>query len=72
MVAAPSSRPARVVAVDGRRWWRCPGCGKTLGELREGRVVVKVGDRRLSLPAMVGLDQTCPACLVVSELVDDP
>ena len=42
------------------RWWKCEACGRTLGEIVAGRVVIKIADRWLSLPLIMGIDQVCP------------
>lgn len=55
-----ATAPSQPVALH--QWWKCDACGRTLGEIVDQRVVIKFGDRRLSLPVVPGLDQTCPKC----------
>lgn len=62
---------AAILVREGKTWWRCQSCQRTLGELVGGRVVVKVNDRRLSLPRVAGLDQVCPRCGCLSVLPGD-
>ena len=66
MTMAPTATDAPITSPPSR-WWRC-ACGRTLGEIVNGRVVIKVGDRRLSLPVVAGLDQVCPKCGAVSRI----
>jgi hypothetical protein len=51
---------ARIVTTNGRTWWRCPACGRTMGEVDGGVVVVKSGDRVLVLTIGAGVSQRCP------------
>jgi uncharacterized C2H2 Zn-finger protein len=60
---------AKIVTVQGRRWWRCPECDKTLGEVVGGRVVV----RRRDFSGEFGVDgssQRCPKCGAISAPTD--
>lgn len=58
-----------VVAVNGRLWWRCATCGRTLGELIAGRIVIKAGDRLVIAPAGAAIEQRCPMCGGMSVLL---
>jgi hypothetical protein len=60
MPAATLPRPATIRQTQGRRWWKCHGCGRTLGEVVGDRVIIKVGDRWIRLPAVPGLELECP------------
>ena len=62
MDATATATPARIEVRDGRRWWLCPCCGQRLGELHGDRVVIAVGDRRVTMPARNEPEQTCPKC----------
>jgi len=53
---------------NGAAFWRCPICARTLGEVVNGRVIVKMNGRILSLPATSDVDQVCPRCGCVSVL----
>lgn len=54
--------PARIETAQGRRWWKCPACGRTLGELTGDRLVIRAGDRTIKLPIVPGTEQECPRC----------
>lgn len=54
-------QPASIVAEAGRLWWKCPCCGRTLAELKDGRVVIKAGDRLLVATVTETMAQKCPA-----------
>lgn len=60
MLMASRPQTARIVTTNGRRWWRCPECGRTMGEVDGGIVVVKSGDRVLVLTIGAGVSQRCP------------
>jgi hypothetical protein len=53
---------ARIEVRDGRTFWRCPACGRTLGEVAEGMLVIKVQDRRIVVPIGPS-EQACPCGL---------
>lgn len=55
--------------VGGRRWWRCPVCRQTLGEVTAQMLVVKAGNRMIRLPLIAGTVQECPRCGSESELL---
>jgi hypothetical protein len=64
--------PARVEARIGRRWCVCPACGRKLGEVVSGRLVIRYGGLTIAAlgvrePALL----TCPRCLIESELRPD-
>lgn len=63
---------AAIVEIKGKRWWRCPNCGKTLGELVGNRVVIKVGGRQLSLRQDAEPDQSCWGCGLTSMIRKEP
>lgn len=46
----------------GSRWWHCPGCGKTLGEVAGNRLVVIRHSLHWSCPIVPGMAMTCPHC----------
>lgn len=48
--------------------WECPNCGQRLGDVMGDRVVIKMSDRRISIPLRDGTDQTCWKCGAYSEL----
>lgn len=50
--------------------WRCPNCNAKLAEIVGERVVIRMRNRRLSLPAIDDIDQVCWRCGVVSVLGD--
>lgn len=56
-----ATKPALVVTRNGRQWWLCSDCKKTLAELTAGHVEIKVGPRHITLISDVTL-QTCPQC----------
>lgn len=53
-------KDARIAVENGRRYWTCPTCGRKLGEVSDGVVIIKAGQRFL----MIRLDndqlQRCP------------
>ena len=51
---------AVVMVSHGRRWWKCPACGRTLAEIVENRVVVKVGSRYVVIFLHNDQMQRCP------------
>ncbi len=53
---------------NGAAWWKCSTCARTLGEVVNGRVIVKMNGRTITFPAIPDLDQTCPRCGCVSVL----
>lgn len=53
-------RPA-ATAPAGKRFWRCPSCGRTLGEVAGVVVVVRRRDFEGTFPAK-GARQRCPNC----------
>jgi ribosomal protein L37AE/L43A len=59
-VQTPSA--ARVVVRGGKRWWLCPNCDHTLGELVGVRLVVVIRGRRFTFELVPRLRQTCPSC----------
>lgn len=68
-----ASQPACIVTRRGRRWWRCPACRRTMGEVRDGVVLVKAGDRMLVLTIGPRVAQRCPnpACGAWSTIGED-
>ncbi len=48
--------------------WECPNCGQRLGDVMGDRVVIKMSDRRISIPLREGVDQACWKCGTHSEL----
>lgn len=50
--------------------WSCPTCGKTLGEVYDGLVVVKADDRIITFPMDAPVNQTCPKCAEVSVIAE--
>lgn len=62
-----TERPASTQ--ETRRWWTCMRCGKTLGEIDNGRVIIKIRDRVITSPAGL-LEQTC-SCGCVNVLVSE-
>jgi len=62
------TRPATIAARGAHRQWKCPCCGRTLGEVFADRVVVKTGDRMISFPVDAPVVQTCPKCATESAL----
>jgi YgiT-type zinc finger domain-containing protein len=63
MTRPPSitTKPALLLIRNGRQWWTCPACKKTLGEVTAGHVEVKIGPRQITLISDVTV-QTCPQC----------
>lgn len=59
---------ARVETSHGRRFAKCAVCGRTLGELTAGKLIVKAGDRIIRLPLVGGTVIECPRCCGESEL----
>lgn len=47
-----------MVAAPNRHWWTCV-CGKTLGEIVDTRVVIKIKDRTVIAPIDARIEQTC-------------
>lgn len=66
-----TAKPAQIDTVGGRRWWRCPDCRHTLGELTGGILIVKVVNRQIRLPIVTGTEQDCPRCGGTSVLERD-
>lgn len=60
------SEAAKLVQRGAHQQWACPCCGRTLGEVYDGRVVIKAGERMISFPVDAGVDQHCPRCGTVS------
>lgn len=60
--------PARIETTQGRRWWKCPACGRTLGEVTSGKLIIKIDGRFIKLPIVAGVSQVCPRCGGESEL----
>jgi len=58
-----------VLSVPERSWWVCERCGKTLGELNQGRVIIKIRDRVITSPVAL-VEQTC-SCGCVNVLVSE-
>lgn len=46
----------------GSKYWHCPGCGRLLGEISGGRLVVIRGTLHWSSPVFPGMSQTCHHC----------
>jgi len=61
-----SAQTATLVARGARLIWKCPDCGQTLGEVFDGRVVVKIGDRVIAFPLNADVNQHCPKCFTES------
>jgi hypothetical protein len=59
---------AQPETVNGRQWWRCPCCRRTLAEIVGDRIVVKVAHQTVRLPRVGDVDQPCPRCGAVSVL----
>lgn len=61
---------AKLVQRGAHRVWACPcaGCGRTLAEVYDDRVVVKAGDRLISFHINDAVEQTCPRCASVSRI----
>lgn len=59
---------ARITTERGHSWWRCPNCHQKLAEIIGNRVVIRVGERMLSLPAEREPDQVCWKCGTTSVL----
>lgn len=51
---------AKVTMERGSRVWRCPSCGRMLGEIRDDTVVIKSGDRYLVILLTSAQRQRCP------------
>lgn len=64
------SQPARIERRNGHRMWLCPNCGKPIGEILGSRLVIRVNRRTLTYPLTQGIDQTCPMCGAVSQIVN--
>lgn len=62
------TEPAKVVTEQGISTWRCPNCDQKLGNILGVRVVIRVSDRLISLPATVEPDQVCWRCGTTSVL----
>lgn len=60
----------KITHSNGRRWWRCPECNRTMGEIDGNAVVVKSGDRVLVMRIGAGVEQRCPnlSCGVWSKI----
>lgn len=68
MVQPRATTTARIVVIDDTvREWRCPNCGSMLAQIIGDRVVIRVRDRMISLPADVEQDQVCWRCGVTSK-----
>ena len=48
--------------------WQCPNCGQRLGDVMGERVVIRISERRISVPLRDGIDQACWKCGTHSEL----
>ena len=48
--------------------WQCPNCGQRLGDVMGERVVIRISERRISVPLRNGIDQTCWKCVAHSEI----
>ena len=65
MTSAPATRPERVPVltdVQGRTFWRCPNCGRTLAEVIGTQIIVKTGDRVIRVTRANPVEQVCPKC----------
>jgi len=54
MGVASTVRAATLMEIRTQHWWRCPWRQRTLGRIVDGRVVVKVEDRRITLSSFLG------------------
>lgn len=54
--------PARIVERQGRQWWLCPVCAKTLAEVIGDRIVIRVHERVIGMARAKTPDQVCPQC----------
>jgi hypothetical protein len=61
-------RQAVILEREGKRWWRCPCCRKTMGEFVGWRLIVMTHGRTFTFPLVIGMTQTCPHCGQESEL----
>lgn len=68
MATTETHRRAAVVERQGRRWWLCPNCRKTAGEIIGERFVIKLGKLTLTYPAVKGMTHTCIGCGYESRL----
>lgn len=66
-MVATLTRPATIETRQNRQWWTCPCCRKTLAEVFPDRVVIKVGDRRVTVAGDV-VKQACPGCGAESQI----
>lgn len=58
---------ARIRQAGTHRFWTCPGCSRTLGEIIGVRLVIIVQrERILNFPITDDLHMTCPKCGQVS------
>lgn len=60
--------PAKITTEHGFEVWRCPNCEQKLADIIGMRVVIKVGERRISLRSDVEQDQVCWKCGMTSVL----
>lgn len=61
-----SASAANLVARGRHVVWKCPCCGRTLGEVYDDRVTVKAGDRMLVFPLSAPVEQHCSRCGTIS------
>lgn len=59
-IALPSARVS--AARDGVSVWRCPNCGREIGQVVGERVVLESGGRRLTCSVRENPVQTCFKC----------
>jgi hypothetical protein len=57
-----ATQPADIRDRGGSKWWHCPCCGRTLGEVAGNRLVVIRGSLHWTSPVIPGMGQTCPHC----------
>lgn len=57
---------ARLVVRGRHQWVKCPTCDRTLGEVYDGTVTIKAGERIIVHPLDAPVDQHCPRCGQIS------
>ncbi len=56
----PTLPVSESIPIQNQRWWTCEHCGRTLGEISNGLLTVKVGGRWLKFSLAAPVSQRCP------------
>lgn len=64
-------RPAAILTNGKAVSWLCPNCQAKLAEIVGSRVVVRSGDRRITMELRWQPTQDCPRCGCVSQVSEE-